>query len=246
MRFAAIADVHGNALALSAVLADIQRMGVDQVVNLGDHVSGPLAAARVADLLMECDFPSIQGNCDRALFAVAAANLGPSDKAANAQLTPRHRAWLQAMPPTLVFRDEVFLCHGTPASDTTYWLERVTADGVVRMASHAEIDVEAKGCNYPLILCAHTHIPRAVRLKDGRMIVNPGSVGLPAYDHDIPVPHVMETGTPDARYAILEKAGADWSVAFRQVRYDNVAMATMARAAGRAEWASALATGWAR
>jgi hypothetical protein len=44
MKFAAIADVHGNCFALEAVLADIAAIGITDVVNLGDHVSGPLAA----------------------------------------------------------------------------------------------------------------------------------------------------------------------------------------------------------
>ena len=65
MRFAAIADVHGNRPALEAVLADIAMLGLDEVVNLGDHVSGPLEAARTADLLMARGFPSIRGDQDR-------------------------------------------------------------------------------------------------------------------------------------------------------------------------------------
>jgi len=244
MRFAAIADVHGNADALLAVLGDIRRQGITDVVNLGDHVSGPLEAARTADLLMDCGFPSIQGNCDRALVVTAEADLGASDKAANAQLTPKHRAWLKEMPATLVFRDEVFLCHGTPASDTTYWLESVGPGGIARMAQHADMKAKAAGFDFPLMLCGHSHIPRAVRLQDGRMIVNPGSVGLPGYDHDDPVPHVMETGTPDASYAILEKRERAWSVTFRLAPYDTSAMAALARAGGRLAWANALATGW--
>ena len=46
MRFAAIADIHGNALALDAVLVDIAALGIADAVNLGDHVSGPLEARR--------------------------------------------------------------------------------------------------------------------------------------------------------------------------------------------------------
>lgn len=49
MRFAVIADVHGNCVALEAVLADIANAGIMEVVKLGDHVSGPLEARRTAD-----------------------------------------------------------------------------------------------------------------------------------------------------------------------------------------------------
>jgi hypothetical protein len=40
MKFAAITDVHGNCVALEAVLTDIAALGIKDVVNLGDHVSG--------------------------------------------------------------------------------------------------------------------------------------------------------------------------------------------------------------
>jgi predicted phosphodiesterase len=57
MRLAAIADVHGNRFALEAVLADIAANSIREVVNLGDHVSGPLEAARTADTLWNGAFP---------------------------------------------------------------------------------------------------------------------------------------------------------------------------------------------
>jgi hypothetical protein len=53
MKLAAVADIHGNGVALEAVLADIAALGIGEVVNLGDHLSGPLEARRTADLLME-------------------------------------------------------------------------------------------------------------------------------------------------------------------------------------------------
>ena len=63
-----------------------------------------------------------------------------------------------------VFRDQVFLCHATPANDEIYWLETVTPDGTVRMASLEAIEKAAEGITQSLILCGHTHIARAVRL----------------------------------------------------------------------------------
>ena len=70
MKIAAIADIHGNDLALEAVLADIAAHGIEEVVNLGDHLSGPLNAGRTADILMARDFPSVRGNHDRWLITV--------------------------------------------------------------------------------------------------------------------------------------------------------------------------------
>src|SRR5262245_54243191 len=109
MMFAAIADIHGNRLALEAVLADITALGIRDVVNLGDHVSGPLEAARTADLLIERGFPSIRGDQDRILVELGAT--GGSNRSDFRQLARRHFDWLAGMPPTLVYRDEVFLCH---------------------------------------------------------------------------------------------------------------------------------------
>src|ERR1700709_784809 len=69
MRFAAIADIHGNYLALEAVLADIRVLGIDAIVNLGDMVSGPLDARRTMDVLKALDAVHLLGNHDRHLTA---------------------------------------------------------------------------------------------------------------------------------------------------------------------------------
>jgi diadenosine tetraphosphatase ApaH/serine/threonine PP2A family protein phosphatase len=246
MRFAAIADVHGNYLALDAVIADIRAQGIGEIVNLGDMASGPLDARRTMDALMALDAVHVLGNHDRYLIDRPPERMGSWDRPAHAQLDARHLDWLRTVPPTQVFRDQVFICHATPDSDEVYWLETVLPDGTVRMASLEAIEYTAKGIVQPLMLCGHSHIARAVRLGDGRMVVNPGSVGSPGYRDVHPFPHVMETGTPDASYAILENADSIWRATFRQVPYDHDAMAAVARDNGQRELASALATGWIR
>src|SRR5882757_8794117 len=246
MRFAAIADVHGNYLALEAVLADIRAQGIADIVNLGDMASGPLDARRTMDALMALDAVHVLGNHDRYLIDRPPEKMGSWDRPAHAQLDNRHLDWLRAVPPTRVFRDQVFLCHATPAHDEVYWLDTVLPDGTVRMSSLEAIEQAARGITQPLILCGHTHLARAVRLGDGRLIVNPGSVGSPGFSYNVPFPHVIEAGTPDARYAILELKSGRWSVTFRNVPYDHDAMAALARQNGDSEFASALATGWVR
>jgi diadenosine tetraphosphatase ApaH/serine/threonine PP2A family protein phosphatase len=246
MRFAAIADVHGNYLALEAVVADIRAQGIDEIVNLGDMASGPLDARRTMNALMALDAVHVLGNHDRYLIDRPLEKMGSWDRPAYAQLDADHLDWLRAVPPTRVFHDQVFLCHATPASDEVYWLETVLPDGTVRLSSLEAIEAAAKGVTQPLILCGHSHIARAVRLTDGRMVVNPGSVGSPGYRDIHPFPHVMEAGTPDARYAILELVDGIWRATFRPVPYDHDAMAALARRNGQAELASALATGWIR
>ncbi|MBR1131048.1 metallophosphoesterase family protein [Bradyrhizobium iriomotense] len=242
MKFAAIADVHGNRPALEAVLADIVALGIDEVVNLGDHVSGPLEAARTADLLIERGFPSVRGDQDRILVELWHA--GGSVRSDFQELERKHFEWMASMPSTLTYREQVFLCHASPRDDAAFWLDRVTADGSVRPSEIEAIEAGAAGVAAQIILCGHTHIPRVVRLRDGRLVVNPGSVGLPGYDGKAPVPYVVEIGTPHACYAILEHAGGGWSATIRYVPYDNTAMAALARSKGMLTWASAIATGW--
>jgi predicted phosphodiesterase len=242
MKFAAIADVHGNRLALEAVLADIAANSISEVVNLGDHVSGPLEAARTADILIERGFPSVRGDQDRRL--VELRRDGTSPRGDFRQLERRHFDWMASMPLTLVYRDDVFLCHATPQDDAGFWLDHVATDGSVRKSTIEAIESEARGIEASLILCGHTHIPRVVRLRNGRMIVNPGSVGLPGYDGKTPVPYKVEVGTPDACYAIIERVSSGWSATIRYVPYDNATAAKMARANGMIVWANALATGW--
>ena len=242
MKFAAIADVHGNCPALEAVLADIAGLGISEIVNLGDHVSGPLEAVRTADLLIERGFPSVQGDQDRILVELWRG--GTSARSDFRQLQRKHFEWMASMPSTLVYRDDVSLCHAAPKDDAAFWLDHVTADGNVRASPLDMIEAGAEGIEQGLILCGHTHIPRVVRLRDGRTIVNPGSVGLPGYDGRSPVPYVVEVGTPHACYAILERARAGWSATMRYVPYDSAAMAALARGKGMAAWASAIATGW--
>jgi len=244
MKFAVLADIHGNALALEAVLADMNELGISQAVNLGDHFSGPLDPLGTAELLMRQEFPSILGNHDRWLIDQDPTEMGPSDVVAYEQLEKRHLDWLRSLPPTRPVFDDVFMCHGTPSSDLTYWMERVGDDGVVRQATLAEIEPAADGIDATLILCGHTHLPRIARLSDGRVILNPGSVGCPGYDDNQPVYHRMQTGTPNASYAVVEMRAGGPVISFRSVPYDHEKAAEQARRNGRPDWARSVATGW--
>jgi predicted phosphodiesterase len=244
MRFAAIADVHGNYLALEAVLADIRALGIADIVNLGDMLSGPLDARRTIELLMSLDAVHVLGNHDRYLLDRPREKMGSWDRPAYDALNATQLDWLRAQPMTRVFREQVFLCHATPDNDEIYWLDTVLPDGTVALSPLDRIEQFAHGITQSLILCAHTHLARAVQLRDNRLIVNPGSVGSPGYRDVHPFPHLVEAGTPHARYAILELAGGAWQVTFRQIGYDHETMAALARRNNQPELASALATGW--
>jgi diadenosine tetraphosphatase ApaH/serine/threonine PP2A family protein phosphatase len=246
MRFAAIADVHGNHAALKAVLEDIARLGIRDIVNLGDCFSGPLEAGLTGDLLLLLDMAgarTVRGNHDRYLIELPVDEMWSSDRHAHGQLSARHFDWIRKLPVEMVFHDEVYLCHATPHDDNVYWLETVTPDGSVTIRPQAEIEAFAAGIEQPLILCAHSHVARMVQLADGRMIVNPGSVGCPGYEDVLPYPHKVEVGHALACYAILEKTERGWAPEFRTVAYDHMAMSRLAGENGRTEWAQVLATG---
>jgi putative phosphoesterase len=242
MRIAVLSDIHGNVRALEAVLDDVRRLGADQIVNLGDVLSGPLEPAATADLLMSLQLPTLAGNHERQLLACEGGNGGVSDRYAFEHTTERHRAWLAGLPPVIELSEEIFACHGTPASDLVYFLEEVDPGGA-RAAAPAAVETHARGVDRRLILCGHSHLPRARSISGGRLVVNPGSVGLQAYDADLPHVHAMENGSPHARYAICERGRVGWNVSHRCVAYEHGKAAATARRNGREDWARWLETG---
>jgi predicted phosphodiesterase len=239
---AILADVHGNLPALERVDADIVRRGIAAVINLGDHASGPLWPSETVALLMARSWFQIAGNCDRLVATHPAATLGASDRFAFDRLAPAQRAWLGALPATATLADSIVAFHGTPNDDSSYLLETVESR-TVRLARPGEIARRLAGSSSGVMLCGHSHIPRVVRLGDTR-IINPGSVGLPAYDSGGTTPHRMESGSPDARYAVLERRDAEWIIELVSVPYDNEAAAVQAERNERPDWASALRTGF--
>ncbi|MEZ2346483.1 metallophosphoesterase [Terriglobus sp. RCC_193] len=242
MKIAAIADIHGNLAALEAVLAEIQRHAPDLIVNLGDSLSGPLFPAECADLLLSCNISAIKGNHERQLLTLPVGAMGESDQYAASCLQPHHLRWIEKTPETLLIEGEILLVHGTPRSDLEYYLETVE-QGAVRAATPQEVEERTRGAHASLIFCGHTHIPRRFTFADQRVVVNPGSVGLPAYEDDRPFPHKMQSASPHARYALVEKRGKTWSATLRSTVYDWELAARVAESRGRRDWAAALRTG---
>lgn len=242
MKIAALSDIHGNIAALDAVLQDVATRQVDQIVNLGDICSGGLFPRETADRLMPLGLPTIAGNHERQLFDRSFEAMGSSDRHARETLGPEHLGWLAELPTTLRLPGDVLLVHGSPDSDLVYFLETVTEQGL-RAATQAEVEQRAGTVEAAVILCGHTHLQRMRTLGDGRLVVNPGSVGLPAYADDRPHPHQVECGTPHARYAVLTDTGNGWRVDMHAVEYDWEQAARDAEANGRTDWVTALRTG---
>lgn len=241
-RTALISDIHGNLPALEAVAADIKTRQVDQVINLGDHLSGPLWPGETLAFLKQQNWIHVLGNHDRQLIRVDPAEHSPSDRHAFPFLGAAGRAWLEAQLGLIRLEQGWTAFHGAPQKDTTYLLETI-AHGRMRLATPDEIRQRLGGMESGVLVCGHTHLQRVVQVAPGLIIINPGSVGLPAYDDDVPEYHKVENGSPHARYAVVEEEEGRLKVDFILVAYDHHSAAAQARRNGRPEWEYALLTG---
>ena len=127
MRIAVLADIHGNVLALDAVLADLERRGgADLTINLGDCVSGPLWPRETFERLEALDLPTVRGNHDRRVaIDPADETMWASDRYAQERLTPAQREALFALPFMLEIIPGVVAFHARPDHDEKYLLDAI-------------------------------------------------------------------------------------------------------------------------
>lgn len=244
MKIAVVSDIHGNVLALEAVLADLKGEAPDVIVNLGDCVSGPLWPEETAAILRESNWPTVRGNHDRFLIEDPVEKLGPTDVFAAERLSPDSFAWLETTQATIRLNEEVFLCHGTPDNDNRYLTEKVEGPKG-HLPDEQALLADLKGETAPIICCGHTHIPRVIHLhQTGQTILNPGSVGLPSYEDDQPNKHKMEVGSPHARYAMMTKGANGWAFQEKILPYDWETAAKEADRNGRPGWGRSLRHGF--
>ncbi|MGG2066822.1 MULTISPECIES: metallophosphoesterase family protein [unclassified Bacillus (in: firmicutes)] len=239
MKIAIIADIHGNKDALQAVLTDINNRGIQSIYNLGDSLYGPLFPLETYDLLINQNIQSIKGNCDRILLEPNTSNL--TVQYVQNLLKDEHKTWISNLPNFLQ-TDDFYFCHGTPTSDEIYLLEEMNASGPV-LKKTEDIMKLVSGIPQRLIFCAHTHIPRVIYLPNDKIIINPGSVGLPAYEDELPIYHKMESGSPFANYTIVTKQENDWMIEQLHIPYNQDRAINKSEKNGRLDWARALKTG---
>ena len=206
-RLAVLSDIHGVLPALEAVLAEPDVAAADRIALTGDLAAGP-QPVETLDLLASLGDRAIwiRGNADRELAEMAGGQLAEPPDAispwAAKQLRPDQVTLLAGLPEravvTVAGLGQVMLCHATPRNDT----EVVLVDS--RMDRWTEV-LGGLGDEIGTIVCGHTHMPFA-RLAHGRMIVNPGSVGMPY-------------GRTGAHWALLGPG-----VQLRRTRYDNAAL----------------------
>lgn len=249
MRIAVLADIHGNVLALDAVLDDLKRRGgADLTVNLGDSVSGPLWPRETFARLEALNLPTVRGNHDRRVAADPADDtMWPSDVYAQARLTETQRQMLFAQPLTLEIAPGIIAFHARPDHDEKYLADTIVNGQLVRAplaAIRRRLKTLDPACR--IALCGHSHRAELIRVPDGPVIFNPGSIGCPAYDDSTPPAHVSEQGSAHARYGIVTLGSNGQPDRFEAIAvdYDHEAAARQAEQAGRPEWAHALRTGF--
>src|SRR6478752_4942877 len=127
MKIAVLSDVHGNVLALDAVLADLDKHKPDRIVNLGDCVSGPLWPRETMERLEQLEAVTIRGNHERQVACLPPDEMGPSDLYACENLTQQQVVWIRDLPESAWVTPGVLACHGTPHDDNTFLIDSVEA-----------------------------------------------------------------------------------------------------------------------
>ncbi|QPP09589.1 metallophosphoesterase family protein [Streptomyces bathyalis] len=243
-RVAVLSDIHGVLPALEAVLAEPDVRTADHVVLTGDLLAGP-QPLETLELLRALGDRAVwvRGNADRELAELrdaagrsAGGDSGDEERRERAEqhdapfavdlwaaglLSETDARFLAGLPPTARLDVDglgpVLFCHATPRNDTEVALADSRSERWTEVLAGVDADVRA-------VVCGHTHMP-FVRVVQGLLVVNPGSVGMPY-------------GRPGAHWALL---GPGDSVTLRRTTYDYAAacarIAAESAYEGAAEWA---------
>jgi putative phosphoesterase len=204
LKVAALYDVHGNVPALEAVLAEVERVGIDQIVYGGDIASGPLPRETV-EIVRSGDAAFVRGNADRLDSPAGNPKWDEARRWVEDQLDEEQIEWLANLPFSAVI-DETLYVHATPQDDETVITELTSDERLAKLLA---------GVEQPLVVAGHTHMQLDRRAGSTRF-VNAGSVGMP-YEAE-----------PGAYWAIVEKGDVD----FRRTEYDLEPAAERIRASG--------------
>ena len=204
-KVAVLSDIHGVLPALEAVLAEPDVQEAEQIVLTGDIAAGPQPVETLDRLRALGDkVVWVRGNADRELVTAARGGATSIPDAiagwAGQQLREDQVELLDTMKEQVTLdlegRGRVRFCHATPRNDEEVVLVDSRLERWTEVFEDLDDDIRT-------VVCGHTHMP-FVRLAYGRMVVNPGSVGMPY-------------GQPGAHWALL---GEDGGVTLRRTEYD--------------------------
>ena len=201
MPLALVSDIHGSDDALATVVGELERLGIDRAICLGDAVQGGDQPCEVLDRLARLGWPVVLGNADAFLLEVPSDSPEPLTQGhldkrewTLAQLEPSHLAQIRSFVPALDLELDEGLTlrafHGSPHSYDDVLLPDTPDAQVEHLLGGSGVDVLAGG---------HTHM-QWTRYVDGALFVNPGSV------------------RDDGAYAIVTGG----SVEFRRAPWQNV------------------------
>lgn len=242
LKIAIISDIHSNIFALEKVLTDIHKRNIDLTVNLGDSLYGPIDPTSCADILMNSDIVSIMGNEDAILLNQDADQEVHSSHQFTCQnLKAKHFDWIRSLNFSESIHDLIFICHGTPESYCNYLLEDID-NGFPVLKSNQEIENITGKIRQKVIFCGHSHLNN-VFFTGSKTIINPGSVGLQAYEDFHPTSHIMQSGNPYARYSIVHIKEDIIGIENIAIKYKWDLAAKEAKKNGKANWSKWLKTG---
>jgi putative phosphoesterase len=204
MRIALFSDVHANEAALDAVLADIDRVGVDERFCAGDLVGlGPRPNAVVARIRRE-GVPTIRGNHEVELLKeIAGSGAGKDHILWTASvIRKRHRRWIERLPERFAVERvgaRIQIVHGSPRKLEDLVFPSLTARSI-------EAYYPDETTRPDVLVAGHTHIP-FVRRVGGVLVVNAGSAGKPV------------DGDPRVAWAVLEIDDGEARARIRRVAY---------------------------
>jgi putative phosphoesterase len=214
VRIAVLSDIHGNLVALDAVVADIRQQSPDEVWCGGDIAwGGPWGKECIARVRDE-DWPTVKGNCDVWITGDPQTLEDEGDRREVADIAAAHNLgdddvqWLLNLPLGHSAAGSLLLVHGTPQSP----FAAPEPDG-------APAEFKSYEGVASVVVYGHVHVAFSRRLPDGTTVCNPGSVGLPKDDDT-------------ASYLLIDRVGPDWVFRLRRVEFDREAAIAAARDMG--------------
>ena len=240
MRLALISDIHGNGIALEAVLSQLPAQNVTQLICLGDVASTGPQPCEVIKRLQEIGCPVVMGNMDGWLLQpepkeqhdLRGQRWQEMDLWCASRLSSADRAYLRSFQPVIEYpllgEKTLFCYHGSPRSYT---------ERILPTTPEEELQQAFAGVRGDLMVGGHTHVQMFRRFKD-LLVFNPGSVGL-AMDRVSPLSDIRQPAF--AEYAIIEYDKTFLHVGLHRVAFDLQAFIQVMNASGMphaAWWAS--------
>ena len=218
MRIGLISDIHGNDVSFRAVMRDLERVGVDRIVCLGDVATLGPKPNEIIDALRDLECPCILGNHDEFLLEPELIHtytelpvIIEAVDWCRSQLTEDNLSYLRTFRSTMEIPLEdgstFLLYHGSPRSNMHDVLATTPPKTLDQMLGDHGAVVMAGG---------HTHV-QMLRQHRGALVVNPGSVGIPFKEY---VAGKAPTLLRHAEYAIVESTPHGIGVDLRRANVD--------------------------